>query len=235
MHLLRKTLFLLLIPFVVFAQNPAKHDQHAMHALHDDPKAYIAALEDPNRENYQKPNDVLDALALKPGEVVADIGAGSGYFTVRFSNALKESGKVYAVDVSQDMIDYMNRRFQETNARNVTTVMAAADDPRLPDASVDRIFICDTWHHIENRSQYITRLKRALRAGGQIIMIDFQKRDLPVGPPIEYEDCSRRSHSRDGVLRLSPRPGACLPPLSVFSGLHGPVSVEFCGIINAKL
>ncbi len=187
MHLLRKTLFLLLIPFVVFAQNPAKHDQHAMHALHDDPKAYIAALEDPNRENYQKPNDVLDALALKPGEVVADIGAGSGYFTVRFSNALKESGKVYAVDVSQDMIDYMNRRFQETNARNVTTVMAAADDPRLPDASVDRIFICDTWHHIENRSQYLTRLKRALRAGGQIIMIDFQKRDLPVGPPIDMK------------------------------------------------
>ena len=187
MHLLRKTLFLLLIPFVVFAQNPAKHDQHAMHALHDDPKAYIAALEDPNRENYQKPNDVLDALALKPGEVVADIGAGSGYFTVRFSNALKESGRVYAVDVSQDMIDYMNRRFQETNARNVTTIMSAADDPRLPDSSVDRIFICDTWHHIENRSQYITRLKKALRAGGQIIMIDFQKRDLPVGPPIDMK------------------------------------------------
>ena len=187
MHFLRKTLFLLLIPFVVFAQNPAKHDQHAMHALHDDPKAYIAALEDPNRENYQKPNDVLDALALKPGEVVADIGAGSGYFTVRFSNALKESGKVYAVDVSQDMIDYMNRRFQETNARNVTTVMAAADDPRLPDASVDRIFICDTWHHIENRPQYLARLKKALRAGGQIIMIDFQKRELPVGPPIDMK------------------------------------------------
>jgi cyclopropane fatty-acyl-phospholipid synthase-like methyltransferase len=187
MHIVRKTVFLLLIPIVVLAQNPAKHDQHAMHALHDDPKAYIAALEDPNRENYQKPNDVLDALALKPGEVVADIGAGSGYFSVRFSNALKESGKVYAVDVSQDMIDYMNRRFQETNARNVTTVTAAPNDPRLPDASVDRIFICDTWHHIENRSQYLARLKRALRAGGQIIMIDFQKRDLPVGPPIDMK------------------------------------------------
>ena len=93
MQVLRKTLFLLLIPFGFLAQNPVKPDQHAMHALHDDPKAYIAALEDPNRENYQKPNDVLDALALKPGEVVADIGAGSGYFTVRFSNALKESGK----------------------------------------------------------------------------------------------------------------------------------------------
>ena len=187
MHFLRKTLFLLLIPLMFFAQNPVKHNQHAMHALHDDPKAYIAALEDPNRENYQKPNDILDVLALKPGEVVADIGAGSGYFTVRFSNALKESGKVYAVDVSQDMIDYMNRRIQETNARNVTTVMAAADDPRLPDASVDRIFICDTWHHIENRSQYLTRLKKALRAGGQIIMIDFQKRDLPVGPPVDMK------------------------------------------------
>jgi len=187
MHPLRKISLLLLIPVVVFAQDPAKSSQHVMHSLHNDPKAYIAALEDPNRENYQKPNDVLDALALKPGEVVADIGAGSGYFTVRFSNALKESGKVYAVDVSQDMIDYMNRRFQETNARNVTTVMAAADDPRLPDASVDRIFICDTWHHIENRPQYLARLRKALRASGQIIMIDFQKRELPVGPPLDMK------------------------------------------------
>lgn len=187
MHLLQKTLFLLLIPFVLFAQDLVKRDHAAIHALHEDPKAYIAALEDPNRENYQKPNDVLDALALKPGEVVADIGAGSGYFTIRFSNALKESGKVYAVDVSRDMIDYMNRRFQETNARNVTTVMAAADDPRLPEASVDRIFICDTWHHIENRPQYLARLKKVLRAGGQIIMIDFQKRELPVGPPVDMK------------------------------------------------
>jgi arsenite methyltransferase len=187
MHLLRKTSFLLLIPFVVCAQDQVKRDQQAIHALHDDPKAYIAALEDPNRENYQKPNAVLDALALKPGEVVADIGAGSGYFTIRFSNALKESGKVYAVDVSQDMIDYLNRRIQETGARNVTTVMAAADDPRLPDASVDRIFICDTWHHIENHPQYLARLKKVLRAGGQIIMIDFQKRELPVGPPLDMK------------------------------------------------
>jgi len=76
-----------------------------MHSLHNDPKAYIAALEDPNGKIIQKPNDVLELLPLKPGEVVADIGAGSGYFTVRFSNALKESGKSLPVDVSQDMID----------------------------------------------------------------------------------------------------------------------------------
>jgi arsenite methyltransferase len=187
MHLLRKTSFLLLVPFVLFAQDPVKRDQHAIHSLHDDPKAYIAALEDPNRESYQKPNDVMDVLALKPGEVVADIGAGSGYFTFRFSNALGVSGKVYAVDVSRDMIDYINRRTQETGAKNVTTVLAAADDPLLPDASVDRIFICDTWHHIENRPQYLVRLKKVLRAGGQIIMIDFQKRDLPVGPPVDMK------------------------------------------------
>ena len=187
MHFLRKTLFLLLVPFAVCAQDQVKRDQLAIHRLHDDPKAYIASLEDPHRESYQKPNDVLDALALKPGEVVADIGAGSGYFTLRFSNTIGVSGQIYAVDVSPDMIDYINRRILETGAKNVTTVMAAADDPRLPDASVDRIFICDTWHHIENRPQYLARLRKVLRAGGQIIMIDFQKRELPVGPPVDMK------------------------------------------------
>ncbi|MFN8008121.1 MAG: class I SAM-dependent methyltransferase [Terriglobia bacterium] len=189
----------LAITLTLCAQNQPLKDSHAMHALHDDPKAYIAALEDPSRENYQKPGEVLDALAIKPGEVLADIGAGSGYFTVRLSNAAGVSGKVYAVDVSPDMIQYLTHRIQETGEKNVTTVLAATDDPRLPDASVDRIFICDTWHHIENQAQYLTRLKKTLRGEGQIIMIDFQKRDLPVGPPLDMkisrEDLIRQMQS----------------------------------------
>lgn len=190
---------LLLVPLTVHAQVQKMQDRHAVHALHDDQKAYIAALEDPNRESYQKPNEVLDALAIKPGETLADIGSGSGYFTLRLSNAAGVSGKVYAVDVSQDMIDYLKQRIRERGANNVIPVLAAPDDPRLADASIDRIFICDTWHHIDNHRHYLELLKKALRPGGQIIMIDFQKRELPVGPPLEMkiarEDLIRQMES----------------------------------------
>ena len=154
-----------------------------MHHLHSDPAAYIASLDDPARDAYQKPDEVLKALALKPGEVVADIGAGSGYFALRFARAVGDTGRVYAVDVSPDMVRHLNRRLRDAGIRNVVTVLSDPDDPLLPDASVDRFVIVDTWHHIEDQPKYLGILKRMLKPGGQIVHIDFQKRDLPVGPP----------------------------------------------------
>ena len=84
--------------------------------LHNDPKAYIGSLEDPKRDAYQKPHEVMTALNLKPGEVIADIGAGSGYFTFRLSHSVGDNGKVYAVDVSPDMILHINRRIRDLKA-----------------------------------------------------------------------------------------------------------------------
>ena len=84
-----------------------------MHHRHGDPMAYIASLDDPARDEYQKPDEVVKALALREGEVVADIGSGSGYFTLRFARAVGESGRVYAVDVSPDMIRHLNRRLRD--------------------------------------------------------------------------------------------------------------------------
>lgn len=154
-----------------------------MHRLHGDPAAYIAFLDDPARDAYQKPDEVMKALALRPGEVVADIGSGSGYFTVRFARAVGDGGRVYAVDISPDMIRHLNRRIRDAGLRNVVTVLSEPDDPLLPEASVDRFVIVDTWHHVEDRAGYLARLKRMLKPGGQVVHIDFQKRDLPVGPP----------------------------------------------------
>jgi ubiquinone/menaquinone biosynthesis C-methylase UbiE len=154
-----------------------------MHHLHGDPMAYVAALDDPARDAYQKPDDVLKALALRQGEVVADIGSGSGYFTLRLARAVGDTGRVYAVDVSPDMIRHLNRRLRDAGIRNVVPVLADADDPLLPDASVDRFVIVDTWHHVEDQPKYLGLLKRMLKPGGQVIHIDFQKRELPVGPP----------------------------------------------------
>jgi len=93
--MLRAFLFaLILFPFTLLAQDAVKRDEHQMHGLHNDPKSYIGSLEDPKRDAYQKPHEVLTALNLKPGEVIADIGAGSGYFTFRLSHFVGDKGKV---------------------------------------------------------------------------------------------------------------------------------------------
>jgi ubiquinone/menaquinone biosynthesis C-methylase UbiE len=169
------------------AQDNVKRTKEEIHALHHDSKAYIAMLEDPQRDSYQKPHEVLRALDLKEGEVIADIGAGSGYFSSRLPRHVGETGRVYAVDVNPDMIIHINRKIRDLGTKNLITVLAAPDDPLLANSSIDRFFICDTWHHIENQAQYLKVLKRMLKPGGQIIMIDFHKRELPVGPPLEMK------------------------------------------------
>jgi ubiquinone/menaquinone biosynthesis C-methylase UbiE len=167
-------------------QDPVRsHEQ--MHALHRDTKAYIAMLEDPRRDAYQKPSEVVRALALRPGETVADVGSGSGYFTLRFAEAVGAGGRVYAVDVDPEMVRHLNRRLRDAGVRNVQTVLAEPDDPLLPDASVDRFVVVDTWHHIDKRPAYLALMKRMLKPGGQVVMIDYQKRALPVGPPLEIK------------------------------------------------
>ena len=150
------------------AFSQAAATQQEMHHLHGDPMAYIAALDDPARDAYQKPDEVLKALALRQGEVVADIGSGSGYFTLRFARAVGETGRVYAVDVSPDMVRHLNRRLRDAGIRNVVPVLADPDDPLLPDASVDRFVIVDTWHHVEDQPKYLGLLKRMLKPGGQV-------------------------------------------------------------------
>lgn len=171
-------------PLAAWAQLPGHQmTQHEVHQLHSDPQAYIASLEGPTRDAYQKPDEVLKALALRPGEVVADIGSGSGYFALRFARAVGDTGRVYAVDVSPDMVRHLNRRLRDAGARNVSSVLADPDDPLLPEATIDRFVIVDTWHHVEDQAKYLGLMKRALKPGGTVVQIDFQKRPLPLGPP----------------------------------------------------
>ncbi len=184
--------FVLLAAFFLLAGTAPAFCQAAaspseMHHRHADVQAYIAALEDPARDAYQKPEEVVKALALRPGEVVADIGSGPGYFTLRLARAVGESGRVYAVDINPDMVRYLNRRVRDAGLHNVVSVLSEPDDPLLPDASVDCFLIVDTWHHIGNPAHYLALLKRMLKPGGRIVQIDFQKRELPVGPPVSMK------------------------------------------------
>jgi ubiquinone/menaquinone biosynthesis C-methylase UbiE len=162
-----------------WAQAPGEH----AHRLHADPAAYIKALEDPARDAYQKPHEVMEALAIKPGEVIADIGSGSGYFTLRMARHVGEKGHVYGVDVNPDMIRHLNERIRDGGVLNVSTILARPDDPLVPQA-VDRFVIVDVWHHVDDQPKYLGLMKTRLKPGGEVVMIDFHKRDLPVGPPL---------------------------------------------------
>ena len=148
---------------------------------------YIKALEDPGRDAWQQPDQVIQNLGLHQGDEIADLGAGSGYFTVRLAREVGPSGKVYAVDIDQKMLDYIDQRAQEEKLDNIQTILGDPDDPKLGSQSVDLIFICDVLHHIQNRDKYYPKLHRALRPGGRLVDIDFQKRKLPVGPPVEMK------------------------------------------------
>lgn len=180
-------LTLLIFPVAATPQDAIKRDEHQMHRLHRHPEAYIGALEDPKRDAYQKPHEVVTALGLKPGEIIADIGAGSGYFTFHLAHHVGELGKVYAVDVSPDMILHINRRIRELKATNVVSILADPDDPLLPDVSVNRFFFTNSWHHIENQTRYLALMKKMLKPAGEIVIIDFHKKDLPVGPPMRMK------------------------------------------------
>ena len=159
------------------------HQQHPPQST----DACIQALEDPGRDEWQRPDDVVDRLGLRQGDEVADLGAGSGYFTMRLAHAVGPAGKVYAADVDPKMLDYITQRAQKEQLDNIQTILADPNDPKLGSRSVDMIFICDTLHHIANRSKYYPLLVRALRPGGRLVNIDFQKRKLPVGPPEEMK------------------------------------------------
>jgi predicted methyltransferase len=177
---------LVLAPGIVSAQTSLLTSTQEMNRLHQDSKAYIARLEDPKRDAYQKPEEVIKALSIKEGEVIADIGAGSGYFTFRLAQAVGPKGRVYAVDINPDMIMRLNRRIRDLNVSNVATILCPPDDPLLADASVNRVFLCDTWHHIAGHAQYLALLKRMLKPGGEVIMVDFKKAKTPIGPPMEF-------------------------------------------------
>jgi cyclopropane fatty-acyl-phospholipid synthase-like methyltransferase len=137
-------------------------------------------FDDPARDNWQKPHQVIRALALRPGSVIADIGAGTGYFSVRLAR-MTPGGRVYGVDIEPDMVKYLGERAKKAGLKNVIPVAGAPDDPRLPE-KVDLVLMVDVFHHIGDRDRYLAVLHGLLKPGGRIAIIDFRM-DWPEGPP----------------------------------------------------
>lgn len=153
---------------------PAGCAGHHHHRRPADIQEYLSHLDRPERDEYQQPARVIEALGIEPGMAIADLGSGSGYFTRRFAEALNGTGAVYAIDVEQEMLDYVRDSLEgRPGASVVTFVLAKPDDPGLPPASVDLVFVCNVAHHIEDRPAYFARLSAALKPGGRIAIIDF--------------------------------------------------------------
>ena len=163
--------------YLPFAARAAEMEMH--HSFHDAAK-WARMFDDPQRDAWQKPHEVIQALALKPGERVADLGAGTGYFTVRLAHMLPQ-GRVYAVDTEPDMVRYVADRAKKAGLANVKTVLATANDARLPE-KVDLILLVDVYHHIGDRTRYFSRLGESLGPDGRIAIIDYRM-DAPEGPP----------------------------------------------------
>lgn len=155
----------------------------AFHKRFNDAEKWVKKFDDPARDAWQQPEKVLDALHLDPSARVADIGAGTGYFSTRIAKRIPE-GRLYAADVEPDMVDYLGKRAKRERLANLTPVQSSADKANLPEP-VDVILVVDTFHHIGNREKYFAGLKSSLRPKGRLVIVDF-KADSPDGPPPQY-------------------------------------------------
>jgi ubiquinone/menaquinone biosynthesis C-methylase UbiE len=135
---------------------------------------YIKNLERPERDEYQQPEKVIEALDLKPGIIVADVGAGSGYFTRRLAQAVGETGQVLAVDIEQKMLDYNKQELDKLGIVNrARFILGKPDDPSLDENSVDLVFLCNAYHHVEHHVDYWAKIKFALKPKGRVVIVDF--------------------------------------------------------------
>jgi predicted methyltransferase len=157
------------------AQTPHTH-QHSF----GDADRWAKVFDDPERDAWQKPHEVIKALTLKPDAVVADIGAGTGYFSMRLAHMVPQ-GRVYGVDTEPAMVKHLAERAKQAGLKNVVAVAARPGDPRLPEKA-DLVIFVDVYHHVEERERYFRRLQESLKPGGRIAVIDFRM-DSPVGPP----------------------------------------------------
>ena len=153
--------------------NPGINDSFLAPDL--DVASFVERFETESREIYAERAAILAAVGLRPGMDVADIGAGTGLFTYAFAERVGSKGKVYAVDIAQGFVERIAAGAAERKLANIEGVLCAEDDARLPKSSIDLAFVCDTYHHFEYPAATLSTLRRALRRGGELIVIDFHR------------------------------------------------------------
>jgi predicted methyltransferase len=173
----RTTLLLCLLASLAFAQDvsvkPGINDKFL------DPKLNVEEwtkkFETESREIFHQREKIVAAAGLKPGMVMADIGAGTGLFTLHFAQAVGANGKVYAVEIAKNFLEHIKARAAKASASNVQTILCTERSVELPEASIDLAFICDVYHHFEFPSASLATLHKALKPGGELVLIDFKR------------------------------------------------------------
>jgi len=184
LHTLHHTYPLVTCVVLGFALAPAvtiaAQSHETGHHSFGDAGQWAKKFDDPKRDVWQKPHEVIQALRLKPDAVIADIGAGTGYFAVRFAHMVPK-GRVFGVDTEPDMVKYLGERAKREGLNNLSAVAAEPDNPRLP-AKADLVVLVDVYHHIDKREQYFRQLQQSLKPDARVAIIDFRM-DSPEGPP----------------------------------------------------
>lgn len=180
------------------AQPLAAQQRHTEHSF-SDVERWRRIFESPQRDNWQKPEEVIRALQIKPGMVIADVGAGTGYFAARFAVAVGPEGKVYAADLEPNMVAELRDRARRAGLTNLIPVQAKAEDPQLPNGSSDMIFLCNTWHLIDGHVAYARALRNDLGADGKVVIVDFRVHNVE-GVKAEFEQAGYRLVASHDIL-----------------------------------
>jgi predicted methyltransferase len=168
------------VVFLALAAGLAAQDKSVRPGINDsfkdpDLAKYLQTFEGESREIFTKRKEIVAACRLKPGMRVADVGAGTGLFTRLFAAEVGQQGKVYAVDIAAKFLEHIRTTSREAGFTNVETVLCKDDSAELPADSVDLVFICDTYHHFEYPLKTMASIHKALKPGGQVVLIDFHR------------------------------------------------------------
>jgi predicted methyltransferase len=177
----RQTMAILLLALAGSGVAVAQQQQHGRLFLPEN----LGLLEGPDREVWQRPDQVMDALRIADGSVVADLGAGSGWFTIRLARRVGPNGKVYAEDIQREMIDAIDRRRKREGLRWVEPILGTALDPRLPAGKVDAVLIVDSYYEMEEPVVLLRNVAKSLKPGGRIGIVNYTKAGFGPGPPME--------------------------------------------------
>jgi SAM-dependent methyltransferase len=149
------------------------------------PPEDLGSLESADRETWNQPGHIMDTLAIGDGSVVADLGAGGGWFTIRLARRVGPNGLVYSEDVQPEMIEAITRRIQREGLKNVRTVLGRDADPRLPEAALDAVLMVDAYHEVQNRVEFLKSVRKSLKPRGRLGIVGFRKDGLGPGPPLD--------------------------------------------------
>ena len=158
-------------------------------------------LERPEREREERPSKLFAALQIRPGEAIADIGAGSGYFTFPLAERTGPKGKVFAVDIQPEMLDLIRQRMKTRDLRNIELILGTETDPKLPAEAVDLILLVDVYHEFSFPWEMTRAMVRALRPGGRLVFVEYRKEDPDV--PIKLV---HKMMERQVLKEMAPHP-----------------------------